>query len=59
VTILADNSTFADALSTSVFVLGVKNGLTLVESLNNVSAIIVDKEGKMFYSADLAQIKDQ
>ncbi len=57
VTIIADNSTLADALSTSVFVLGVKQGLQLVESLNNVSAIIVDNKGKMFYSADLAKLQ--
>ena len=57
VTILTDNSTYADALSTSVFVLGVEDGLKLVESLDNVSAILVDKDGKMFYSADLEQIK--
>ena len=55
VTILADNSTFADALSTSVFVLGVQKGLELVESLPNISAIIVDGNGKMFYSSDLVQ----
>ena len=55
VTILTDNSTFADALSTSVFVLGVEEGLALVESLKNVSVIIVDDHGKMFYSSDLAQ----
>ncbi|MFT5519564.1 MAG: thiamine biosynthesis lipoprotein [Enterobacterales bacterium] len=55
VTILANNSTYADALSTSVFVLGVEKGLALVESLNNISVIIVDGQGKMFYSSDLAQ----
>jgi len=55
VTILANNSTYADALSTSVFVLGVEKGLALVESLNNISVIIVDGQGKMFYSTDLAQ----
>lgn len=56
VTIIADDSTFADALSTSVFVLGVEQGLRLVDSLENVSAIIVDKTGKLFYSSDLAQL---
>ena len=53
VTIMAANSTYADALSTSVFVLGVKDGLDLVNSLIDVSAIIVDSDGKMFYSNDL------
>jgi thiamine biosynthesis lipoprotein len=53
VTIIAANSTFADALSTSVFVLGVEKGLALVEALDNVSVIIVDNKGKLFYSSDL------
>jgi len=53
VTILADTSTFADALSTSVFILGVQKGLALADSLPQVSAIIVDKNGKIFYSSDL------
>ena len=53
VTIMAANSTYADALSTSVFVLGVKDGLDLVNGLKDVSAIIVDANGKMFYSDDL------
>ncbi len=55
VTIIAKTSTFADALSTSVFVLGVKQGLQLVESLQNVSVIIVDNKGQLFYSNDLTQ----
>lgn len=54
VTILAENSTYADALSTSVFVLGVEKGLELVNRLPNVSAIIVDKNGKLLHSDDLA-----
>jgi len=53
VTILADSSTDADALSTSIFVLGPIKGLKLVNSLDNVSAIIIDRNGKMTYSEDL------
>jgi len=53
VTIIANDSTTADALSTSVFVLGVKDGLSLIESLPNISAIIIDNNRKMHYSADL------
>ena len=53
VTIIAGNSTLADALSTSVFVLGVEKGLALIEKLNDVSVIIVDNQGKLFYSSDL------
>jgi len=53
VTILANDSTTADALSTSVFVLGVEKGMALINSLPEVSAIIIDAHGKMFLSTDL------
>lgn len=53
-TILADRSIEADALSTSVFVLGVAKGLQLVNSLAGISAIIIDKRGKVHYSDDLS-----
>jgi len=56
VTIIAANSTYADALSTSVFVLGVEKGLALVETLDDVSVIIVDNKGKLFYSSDLLNL---
>ncbi|RCU50036.1 FAD:protein FMN transferase [Corallincola holothuriorum] len=54
VTVLAPDSTTADALSTTVFVLGVERGLALVESMANVEAIIIDNQRKMHYSSDLA-----
>ncbi|MEM9101458.1 MAG: FAD:protein FMN transferase [Pseudomonadota bacterium] len=53
VTIIADTSTYADALSTSVFVLGVEEGLKLVNGLDDVSAVIIDAQGKLHYSDDL------
>ena len=53
VTIIADRSILADALSTSVFILGVKKGLALIENMKDVSVIIVDNTGKLFYSSDL------
>ncbi len=53
VTILANTSTIADALSTSIFVLGSQKGLELVNKLPNVSAIIINESGKMMYSDDL------
>jgi len=54
VTILAPTSTRADALSTSVFVLGPKKGMALINSIPDVSAIIIDKAGIMTFSDDLA-----
>jgi FAD:protein FMN transferase len=57
VTILAANSITADALSTGVFVLGREKGLALVNGLPDVSAIIIDESGKVFYSDDLLPLR--
>lgn len=43
----------SDALSTTVFVLGVERGLALVNRLPGVDAILIDGEGKLHYSAEL------
>ncbi len=53
VTVVGADSTTMDALSTSVFVMGVKKGLALVESLPDVEAVVVDADGKMHYSSGL------
>ncbi|MGB5426072.1 MAG: FAD:protein FMN transferase [Gammaproteobacteria bacterium] len=50
-------ATDTDALSTSVFVLGVNEGLELINSLDDTEAIIIDNQGRMHYSAGLAQIQ--
>jgi FAD:protein FMN transferase len=41
VTIIADNATDADALSTAVTVMGVERGMALIESLPNTVAILI------------------
>lgn len=48
VTIVASDSTDADALSTSVFTLGVKEGLAFAESRPEIEAIIIDEENKIY-----------
>ncbi len=53
VTIIGPDSTTTDALSTTVFVLGVEKGLELVERLPGIDAIIVDQQRKMHYSSEL------
>lgn len=57
VSILTRDSTTADALSTTVFILGLKEGMKLVSSLPDTEAIIIDNKGKMFYSSGLAPAK--
>jgi FAD:protein FMN transferase len=50
VTIMAPSAMDADALATAVFVLGPKKGFTLLESLPDVHAIIIDKRGSVLLS---------
>lgn len=50
VTILAPSSTDADALSTSCFVLGKEKGIELVDSLDDVYAIFIDRDYNITYS---------
>lgn len=54
--IIGSNATDTDALSTSVFVLGVEKGLELVNSLPDTEAIIIDNRRKMHYSDGLARV---
>ncbi len=56
VTILGPSTTFTDALSTSVFVLGPEKGLELVNRLAGIDAIIVDSKGRLRYSDELAPL---
>lgn len=54
--IIGSNATDTDALSTSVFVMGVDKGLELVNSLPDTEAIIIDNRGRMHYSDGLARV---
>ncbi len=53
VSIIGPNATTTDALSTSIFVLGSKKGLALIEKLEKIDAIIIDNNRKMYYSSNL------
>lgn len=53
VTIVSPNSMAADGLSTSVFILGKKNGKALIESLPGVEAILVDNDRHVWISPGL------
>jgi thiamine biosynthesis lipoprotein len=54
VTILADDGLTAEALSKTVFVLGVERGLPLVESVPGADAVVVDADGRLHTTAGLA-----
>lgn len=50
ISVIAPTAMASDALSTSLFVLGTEEGLSLVENLPGVEAMIVDQEGGVHYS---------
>ena len=51
--VIAARAIDSDALSTTVFVLGVEKGLALVNRLPGVDAIIIDDRGLLHYSDGL------
>ncbi|MBE6067575.1 MAG: FAD:protein FMN transferase [Clostridium lundense] len=52
-TIISDKSVDGDALSTSTFVLGVDEGMKLIESLDGVEAVFITADKKVYYTSGL------
>jgi thiamine biosynthesis lipoprotein len=52
-TIFTSTAELADALATSIFVMGVETGLDFVNQLNGVECIIVDKDNKIITSKNI------
>jgi thiamine biosynthesis lipoprotein len=53
VTIIGPDAVMTDALSTSVFVMGVDSGLRLIATLPDYEGIVIDAQGEMYYSSGL------
>ena len=53
VTIIGPDGMTTEGISTSVFVMGVRRGMALVNSLPGIAAVIVDKDGRLHYSEAL------
>jgi len=53
-TIVGPDAVLTDALSTSVFVLGVDRGMRLLATLPDYEGIVIDAQGKLYYSDGLA-----
>ncbi len=53
VTVIGANATRTDGLTKTVFILGVERGMEFIHKLGDVEAIIVDRDGQVFYSAGL------
>ena len=52
-TVIGPDAVFTDALSTSVFVMGVEAGLRLIGTLPDYESIVIDAAGRVFYSDGL------
>ena len=51
--VFAPSAELADALATSIFVMGNDVGLDFINQLPEIECIIVDDEGKIFYSKNI------
>jgi thiamine biosynthesis lipoprotein len=51
--VIGADATLTDALSTTVFVLGVERGMQIIARLPGVEAVVVDDQGRVFYSDGL------
>ena len=54
-TVFGPDAVITDALSTSVFVMGVEQGLTLIATLPDYESIVIDAEGRVYYSDGLLE----
>lgn len=53
VTVMTQRGVDADALSTGLFVMGIERGMALANTLEDVSVIMIGKDGEVRYSDDL------
>lgn len=56
VTVVCDDSAYADVLSTALFNMGVEQGLDIVENTENMEALWVDKNGEKYYSSGFKEL---
>jgi thiamine biosynthesis lipoprotein len=53
VTVISPNAEICDALATPVTILGIKNGIDLINQLKNVECIIIDDNNKLYKSKNI------
>ena len=58
-TVFGPDAVITDALSTSVFVMGVDPGLRLIATLPDYESIVIDSQGRIYYSDGLQQPEAQ
>ncbi|MGF7050257.1 thiamine biosynthesis lipoprotein [Paenibacillus sp. DS2015] len=58
-TILTDKSIDADGLSTSVYALGIEEGLKFIENLDNTEALFITKDKKLYASPGFLELLEK
>lgn len=58
-TVFGPDAVITDALSTSVFVMGVEQGLRMIATLPDYESIVIDAAGRIYYSDGLQQPEAQ
>jgi thiamine biosynthesis lipoprotein len=53
VTIIGPDATTTEGISKGVFIKGAEQGVRFVESLAGIDAVIIDRDGRMHYTAGL------
>ena len=63
VTIICPSAELADALATTVFVIGAKEGVQLIDKLTGIECIVVDENDQLHFSTNIksnyAEISNQ
>jgi len=54
VSVMAPRGIDTDALTKPLFILGVERGMQIIDSIAGVDAIVIDDQGQLFYSRNLA-----
>jgi thiamine biosynthesis lipoprotein len=57
-TVVTETVMDADALSTALFVMGVKKGLAFIDSLENTEGLIIDQDKSLYLSKGMKSLAD-
>jgi thiamine biosynthesis lipoprotein len=53
VTVISANAEIADAMATPVMIMGIHAGLDMINQINDIEAIVIDDDDKMYTSANI------
>lgn len=58
-TVIGPDATSTDALSTTLFILGADKGIELINTLDDMDAVVIDANGKIHFSSGLTAPEEQ